>query len=598
MYISNRSSRGDKSGDRGDHGARRTGRSLRRVAGERGVRAGPAAASAGRRRAETSAPDRPSPQAGRRRAATLGTYLKALRSFDMKPASGGATSSPRISASRRTSSSCSLLRSVGVSTTTVKIRSPATTALQVRHAPAAQADLPTGLGAGRDGQLLVAVEGLERNPGPEGRLGHPHVKHGQEVGPAPGDGRMVAHPHVHVQVPGRPAAPAAGAPAREAQRRAVVDPGRHLDHKRPLLAAPALAPAVRARRGDLLTGAVAAGARRGRDHLAQDRLAHPADLAGAVADGAGDRRGPRPGAGAEAGLAGLRQPHGQLVVHAEDRLGELECHGRLGVLAPSGDRSGPGATAARATPPPPPPKKASKRSPSPPPPNPAKGSPAPPAPPPRHAPQPFRSEHVVLAPAFRVAQRLVGQVDLLELLLRRPSPGLASGCSSRAEPQVGALDLVLAGLAGDPEQFVEVVDVGHSQLTLPVPVPSLSARPRRLLDDGDRGQRMFVVHAGRTQDADRARSFPFDLVGGHHDGAIGQGLHAVLGADRHRQTAVEDVADQGDQHELLLQDVEHLPDGARRRRRRSPCGPLLPRTPGSCCQRLPPHAQERWPPPA
>ena len=35
----------------------------------------------------------------------------------------------------------------------------------------------------------------------------------------------------------------------------------------------------------------------------------------------------------------------------------------------------------------------------------------------------------------------------------------------------------------------------------------------------------------------------------------------MLGADGHRQAPVEDVPNQGDQHELLFQDVQHLPDG-------------------------------------
>ena len=49
------------------------------------------------------------------------------------------------------------------------------------------------------------------------------------------------------------------------------------------------------------------------------------------------------------------------------------------------------------------------------------------------------------------------------------------------QAEVGALDVVLAGLARDAEQLVKIFHVGHSQLTLPVPVPSLSAWPKRLL---------------------------------------------------------------------------------------------------------------------
>ena len=148
---------------------------------------------------------------------TLGTYLKALRSLDMKPASGGATSSPRTSASRRSSSSCSLLRSVGVSTTTVRIRSPRPRPCRCgTPRPRRRISRPLWVPAG-----MVSCSSPSRvsngNPGPEGGLRHPHVDHGQQVGAVAGQGGMVAHPHVHVQVSGRPAAPATGAPAREPQ---------------------------------------------------------------------------------------------------------------------------------------------------------------------------------------------------------------------------------------------------------------------------------------------------------------------------------------------------------------------------------------------
>ena len=94
-------------------------------------------------------------------------------------------------------------------------------------------------------------------------------------------------------------------------------------------------------RGDLLAGTAATRARRGGDHLAQDRLADPADLAGTLAVAAVIGRGAGPGPDARAGLAGLGQADGQLVVHPEHRLGELQVDGRLGVLALAGPASGP-----------------------------------------------------------------------------------------------------------------------------------------------------------------------------------------------------------------------------------------------------------------
>ena len=118
-------------------------------------------------------------------------------------------------------------------------------------------------------------------------------------------------------------------------------------------------------------------------------------------------------------------------MHPEDRLGELQGHGRLGVLALPGSAPGPGpaghathpaATAAEESV-----EKVAERRHR----TRRTGRRLRPRRP-RHAPESFRAEHVVLAPAFRVPERLIGQVDLLELLLGPASPGLASGCSSRA----------------------------------------------------------------------------------------------------------------------------------------------------------------------
>ena len=185
-------------------------------------------------------------------------------------------------------------------------------------------------------------------------------------------------------------------------------------------------------------------------------------------------RGAGPGAGAQAGLAGLGQAHGQVALHPEDRLGELQGHGRLGVLALPGSAPGPG-PAGHATHPAATAAEEGVEQVAEPATEPGERVPGSARARPRHAPEPFRPEHVVLAPAFRVPERLVGQVDHLELLLGPAVAGVGVGMELARQAQVGALDLVLAGLARDPEQLVEIVDVGHSQLTLPVPVPSLSA---------------------------------------------------------------------------------------------------------------------------
>ena len=69
----------------------------------------------------------------------------------------------------------------------------------------------------------------------------------------------------------------------------------------------------------------------------------------------------------------------------------------------------------------------------------------------------------------------------------------------------------------------------------------------------------------------------------------------MLGADRHRQPPVEDVPDQGHQHELLLEDVEHLADGASPRRTRTPCGPRRRCTPAGPCVGCPRRVRQQRP---
>ena len=59
-----------------------------------------------------------------------------------------------------------------------------------------------------------------------------------------------------------------------------------------------------------------------------------------------------------------------------------------------------------------------------------------------------------------------------------------------------------------------------------------------------------------------------DLVGRHHERAVGQRLDAGLGADGDLEAAVEHVVQQGDDDVLLLEDAEHLADGLDRVERR------------------------------
>ena len=151
---------------------------------------------------------------------------------------------------------------------------------------------------------------------------------------------MVAHPQVHVQVAGGPPRrPPAPRPGRRSVDPSSTPAGTSTTKDRSSRRRPSPRQSGHGRR-DLLADAAAARAGRGRHHLAQDRLADPADLARTLAGAAGDRGGPGPGAGAGAGRAGLRQPHGQLVLDAEHGLGELQGQGRLGVLSLAGTASG------------------------------------------------------------------------------------------------------------------------------------------------------------------------------------------------------------------------------------------------------------------
>ena len=76
---------------------------------------------------------------------------------------------------------------------------------------------------------------------------------------------------------------------------------------------------------------------------------------------------------------------------------------------------------------------------------------------------------------------------------------------------------------------------------------------------GRQGQR--IVHPGRTEQADRAGLDPVDRDRHHHDGAGGQRLDTVLGADGHRESGVQDVPQERDHHQLLLEDGQHRAHG-------------------------------------
>src|SRR5581483_3044093 len=163
---------------------------------------------------------------------------------------------------------------------------------------------PSGLGARRNLQLLVPVEGLEREPGPQGRLGHGDVHGLDQIEAVPLEPVMGPDHEVDVEVARRPAAGADGTPAGQTEGDAVVHAGGHVDLPGPGLAAPPVASAVDAGAAHLLPQSATALTGGGGDDLAEDGLAHPADLPGAVAGGAAGGGGTGPGAAARAGGAG------------------------------------------------------------------------------------------------------------------------------------------------------------------------------------------------------------------------------------------------------------------------------------------------------
>ena len=118
---------------------------------------------------------------------------------------------------------------------------------EVRHTPLAQDEFAPGLGAGRDHQILDAVERLESERGAERRLGDRDRHVGDQIVIVADIPLVRRHPQVHVQVT-RLAAPRAGSTAAgEAQGGAAVDAGGHVDLIRLVDRDPALAAAGRTR---------------------------------------------------------------------------------------------------------------------------------------------------------------------------------------------------------------------------------------------------------------------------------------------------------------------------------------------------------------
>ena len=185
--------------------------------------------------------------------------------------------------------------------------------------------------------------------------------------------------------------------------------------------------------------------------MSEQRLAHAAQLAGALTVDAGHRFGPAGRAPAFTGRAGGRQADRDLLAGTEHRLGELELDLHLGVGAHLGTApAAAGAThlaeerledvteaaleagsTARAG---------------------------------LRTEDTLRPEAVVAGPALRVAEDLVGDGHLLEAGLGLGITVVGVGVQLAGASAVGPLDLVVTGLGADPEQRIEVtqpVSDGH-----------------------------------------------------------------------------------------------------------------------------------------
>jgi hypothetical protein len=263
-------------------------------------------------------------------------YLKAPRSLDMSPTSGGATDSPRIGANWRSRSSCSLVKAFGRVHHDGDDQVAAASALQVWDTSAPQTDLLAALGSGRNVELLFAVEGLELYVHPERRLRRrPRAR--RPAGRSRGDsGRDGSGPASARR--GHLADPPRGPPAPRPGRRRVDPSSTPAGTSTTKDRSSRRRPSPRhSGHGDGISspGALRTGTGRGRDHLAEERLADPADFTGPwqVLQVIGVVPGRAP---TRAGRARLRKADGQLVLDSEHRLVELEGESGLGVLTLAG----------------------------------------------------------------------------------------------------------------------------------------------------------------------------------------------------------------------------------------------------------------------
>src|SRR5690554_2901124 len=285
---------------------------------------------------------------------------------------------------------------------------------------------------------------------PERSLRNVDLELDAQVVPVPAEQRVIAHRDGDVQIARRAAIRARFALTADTDLRALIHPGRDADLQRAHAAHLAPAPALRAQMRDGLPGAVAGRAGGDVDHLAEERLADAAHLARAATGGAALRRRTRRGARAGARRAGGGLLKFDLLLGAKHRFGEVNRQPVLEIRPTAGDLPRGLARRAECT---------------------AEelvedvG----------HAAEPGErvrgcrrvntgmAKAVVGSAFLRVAQNLVGLVDLLELLLRPLFLVNIRVVLARLGPEC-PLDLLARGVPADAEHFIVITFSCHTPL--------------------------------------------------------------------------------------------------------------------------------------
>ena len=186
---------------------------------------------------------------------------------------------------------------------------------------------------GRDLELLGPVEGVELECGAQGGRRHRQLDGAVQVVTAALEGAVGPHVDLDVEVAGRSPTLAHLTLAAELDTGAGVDAGGDLDLERAAGPDPSVAGALEAGADEHLAVALAGHAGPGRHDLAEERPLHLLDLAATAADVTGAPRGAGLRAVTVTGGADHRRLDDELLLGAEDRVGEVDVEAHEGVLA-------------------------------------------------------------------------------------------------------------------------------------------------------------------------------------------------------------------------------------------------------------------------